>query len=784
MVAFGTFDLNVMNGNFDIEVDNELSLKSRKGNIILKTEGDFDLLENDGITEKGFQNLGKRGNIQIISTFGNINLQCVEDSSKANFHNRTTIVPWNPGFLAEIAAQANNPLFENFNKNSALWQGEKFLKDFSIKDLTSNFSLDKFLDLFNKIKNELFIYDGLPVFLPTKMIIQNPNIQAPLNTDDISWIPTFRSELNDWRENDSNVNWKLPGRCMGNINIETWSGDINIKTDSSLGCAGNILISAKESGGTFPGYKIGTIDIKNEANKRIYPDPRDLFFDSDFKKRLNGQFQLFSHGTSEGDKILSSEMRTSLLPTEANNQLKAIIPGISFDWKSLGYDKFYENDSNCIKIISKGQKSLKDNEKEIISLSEQNTIESLRKLTPPKLGCPKCISDFFIGLPGIQDLCYSSEKYDKIALSGFHKYCFSRFNPFKKTNARGTFNLTSFNYNELSLGDGHAIEIGFCDKELTGPNMGAINISCAGDFNKYINRNEHKVVNQEYPEGKLVVNNTYSEYFYDDKWPELLCDATRVIGELWNSTIGLINLREGNIDLSLFGQDIISTVLNIKGLDSNFPINKFYDFGYQAVSEQILGSKIINKNITNRFNSFDFGISGENAYEWLKKPSDTSMLKYQVINDNYDQHIVNFDEAISSKVGDYREFLFKCVDPWPITINIDHYGNKSEQLETFTLNKNSNKKLDLYWDKKHIENHISMPNLKFSDYSYLSNEVGNKGINTKEIFDITLMGKDLIEHLNIKDNNYIINSTSFNDFQSYQWNRINKSCNILFRYSR
>ena len=566
------YDLKIIGGNFNIEVKNDLDIKtaenisllSYSGNILLKTNGDFELLNNETMSVQGFNNLGKKGNIQLISTFGNINLQCIEDQTKADFHEKTVVVPWNPSFVTEMLSRLSMVEDDsNKQQSTILLKGELFFKDIPLEELTSAFSLEMFVDFIKNIMDELIIYDGLPVFLPSKMIIQNPEPNVLNNVDDLTWIPNFRNELKDWRDDDDeNIYWKLPGKLMGNINIETWSGDINIKTESTIGCAGNISISASESGGTLPGYKIGTIDIKNNANKRIYPDPRDLFFDSNYEKRLLGQLELFTHGSSKYDKILSSEMRTSVLPTKVDNVLKSILP-FSFNWKSLGYDKFYEDDNNCAKILTRGEINL-DNATVWLDEDTKTSITDLKDNPAPVLGCTKCISDYLLGLPGIQDVCYATEKYDKIALNGFHKYCFSKFNPSDRSSARGTFNLDSMNYDSLSVGDGHAIEMEFCDKELTGPNMGAINISCAGDFNKYINRNEHKVVNNENPEGRYVVNNVYSEYYYDDKWPEALFAVSQAIGNPWNATIGkLINLREGNFDLSIFGQKIVSTTLNI-----------------------------------------------------------------------------------------------------------------------------------------------------------------------------------------------------------------------------
>ena len=113
----------------------------------------------------------------------------------------------------------------SFNKYEATTKGLNFPTDI--------FDIQGFIQFFASLPN-LLIYDGLPVFLPTKMIVQNPNIPEPNNINDLNWVPKFRSEASDWRNIPDDVYWKLPGKLIGNINIETWSGDTEVLSDAKV----------------------------------------------------------------------------------------------------------------------------------------------------------------------------------------------------------------------------------------------------------------------------------------------------------------------------------------------------------------------------------------------------------------------------------------------------------------------------------------------------------------------------------------------------------------------
>lgn len=755
LTVLGSYNWTIDNG-FELTAVNDISFLSQEGNINLKTAGNFELLKNGMMTGKGYQNLGTKGNIQLISTFGNINLQCIEDITKADFHEKTVIIPWNPSFLTKISSMSS--MYSGFSKENILLQGEGFLKD--IDDL-SQLDVSVVISLISSLKN-LLIYDGLPVFLPTKMIIQNPNTAEPMNDNDLSWIPVFRNEPKDWRVIPDDIQWKLPGRCMGNINIETWSGDINIKTDSSLGCAGNISLYANESTGTMPGYKIGTIDIKSNANKRIYPDPRDLFFDSNFDKKLQGKLEIFSHAASD-----KPQLRNSILPPVLNTILQTFLQGMGeITCKAVDYDKFY--DTYGLDVVSKGGLS---------STDLLNKLEEIKKQPAPKMGCIKCISDYLLGLPGVQDLCYMSEKYENFGVGGLHEYCFSKFSPWEKTivddihSARGVFNAESLKYESLSIGDGHAIEMGFCDRELTGPNMGGINISCYGDFNKFIGRNEHKNINNTLEDGKVTINNVHSEIYYDDKFPPILQTVTDLIATPWNSTIAQIfQFNEGNFDANVLGISIFSTILNLKGLNAEFPQNKFRIFGYDTISENAMGNLILNNHISHRYHGYDFGFTVKTCYEFLTDMSSAlDKIKYEVINDNWDQHIVTFDEKINSKKGESRDFCIKAKSPYPITIDIDCYGNRTQHFETFLNTKTVTKQLHFLWDTDRINKHLAMPKLTIIDKAENCDEIGNKNLKKEDLFYIesALAPKPLME---FTSTSHIINSKSYDDYLDYEWN--------------
>lgn len=554
-------------GAYDCLVGESIKTISYRGNITLETKGDFELMKEGKITQKGFNNIGTKGNIQVISTFGNINLQCKKDESKALFNKKSVVIPWNPGFVAEMEKVA--ALYPAFNKHQAILGAEEFPTNIS--------DIGSFTSLFNSLST-LFIYDGLPVFLPTRMIVQNPNIPIPSSTDDLSWIPNFRSEAKDWRSITSSEYWKLPGRMMGNINIETWSGDINIKTKSELGCAGNINIEATESAGTLPGYKIGSINMVNNGRKRIYPDPRDLFLDSNFNSRNAGKLELFTHGTN-----LTDSFRRSVLPTAADSILQSTT-GFSFNWKATNYDKFY--DMYGINVISRGNFGA-------MSKLALTRLNDLKKRPAPVLGCIKCISDYLLGMPGVQDICYASEDFSKFSCeeNGLHIYGFSKYNPFDTKNPRGTFNILAGDFDKISIGDGHAIEKGFIDKEYVGKNIGYFSINSSGSFNQTIGRNYNFKCNTDYKDGKKSISYTYTEKWYDDVWPLSFKAAYGALTSLAVPGFSYIGtLSKGNFNINKIPKvGDVKTSFNY--LDPVLPSSAFMIIGYHVKDENITGSK-------------------------------------------------------------------------------------------------------------------------------------------------------------------------------------------------
>lgn len=145
---------------------------------------------------------------------------------------------------------------------------------------------------------QMLLYDGFPTFLPCKMIMQNPNIAPPSG----DWLSEFRYIDDDWL-NITNTNyWKLFSKTIGNIDIRSWSGDINICTSGTLGNAGNINISAKNKYGNLPEYKTGNVNITADTPFRVYTDPRDLFLDTHLLGKLTGKFAWFSNANGPTGK--------------------------------------------------------------------------------------------------------------------------------------------------------------------------------------------------------------------------------------------------------------------------------------------------------------------------------------------------------------------------------------------------------------------------------------------------------------------------------------------------
>lgn len=268
----------VAGGEYNLKANENVEVTSKNGNIDLKTLGLFELMGTDGnITPAGYSNIGTRGNINLTSTFGNIGINTVENELVADFKKEYTCIAWNPMYLKQMALLSN------------------ILPDLDINEILKPAKIDTSLTgIFNFLKKAA-LFDGFPAYLPCKMIMQNPNITATDEPTDA--LKMFRSIDDDWT-NITNTNyWKLISNVMGNIDIKSWSGNINVVTSGTLGNAGNINILANNKHGGLPGYTAGNVNIKANTPFRVYSDPRDLFLDTHLVGKLMGKFAWFNTAT-------------------------------------------------------------------------------------------------------------------------------------------------------------------------------------------------------------------------------------------------------------------------------------------------------------------------------------------------------------------------------------------------------------------------------------------------------------------------------------------------------
>lgn len=96
-----------------LNVSDDIIASSLSGNIQLVTQGRFPLFDaNNNVTGEGYNNLGTRGNIKIVSTLGNIGVYTVENTKIGTLNKPYACVPWNPSFLRQlrIVAQIFNNL--------------------------------------------------------------------------------------------------------------------------------------------------------------------------------------------------------------------------------------------------------------------------------------------------------------------------------------------------------------------------------------------------------------------------------------------------------------------------------------------------------------------------------------------------------------------------------------------------------------------------------------------------------------------------------------------------
>lgn len=261
--------------NINIQATEILNLISTHNNINIMTKGLFDITDASGnVTSNGYNNIGNKGNIIIRSTFGNIGIETVEDIQRANLQKPYVCVPWNPSFINEVSNSAIASSTKNASDGFEIVPKDKVAATV-LADISG--SVTSTASWLSYMKTN-YLFDGFPSFLPCRMIMQNPNITVtkPKNT----WIEDFRSIQLDWTQPLNVTYWKMVSKLIGNINISSWAGDISITTDGKLGNAGNININAQNQHGGLPGYKCGSVNISADSPKKIFTDPRDLFFDS------------------------------------------------------------------------------------------------------------------------------------------------------------------------------------------------------------------------------------------------------------------------------------------------------------------------------------------------------------------------------------------------------------------------------------------------------------------------------------------------------------------------
>lgn len=316
--------LHVQNDYF-INVMNDYKIMSHRGNISIQTLGDFEVLNNDGnISADGYNNLGTKGNIVLKSTLGNIGLETVP-SEFVNFDIEDVCIPWNPSYLNQMQILANIGVTPENIVNAG-----KPPEDFV-----------EFLTWLQNTANLLF--DGFPTYTPCKMIMQNPNIQAPSGVADGSWLKNFRSIDDDWKNITNTAYWKLISKVVGNVSIDSWTGDISLRTQGQLGNAGNINLLANNMYGGLAGYETGNVKIMSNSPFRVYTDPRDLFFDSDLTSKMTGKIICFS--------TVSGSMTPKVAKYKPMEKAQALLEVIGVPVQ-FGFTTDNSNGGGCMKCIN------------------------------------------------------------------------------------------------------------------------------------------------------------------------------------------------------------------------------------------------------------------------------------------------------------------------------------------------------------------------------------------------------------------------------------------------
>jgi hypothetical protein len=200
-------------------------------------------------------------------------INTIENKKLSDLEGEYICIPWNPSYLNQLTLVSQ--IIPGFDE------------DMILKEVSVPTDLGGILTFLS----QMVLFDGLPTFLPCKMIMQNPNVEPVMPS---GLLKKFRTIADDWTNITNKEYWKLIGKVVGNIDIKSWSGDINIMTEGTLGNAGNINIRAKNKYGALPGYKTGNVIITADDPQRIFTDPRDLFLDTHLMGKLQGKFAWFS----------------------------------------------------------------------------------------------------------------------------------------------------------------------------------------------------------------------------------------------------------------------------------------------------------------------------------------------------------------------------------------------------------------------------------------------------------------------------------------------------------
>jgi hypothetical protein len=308
----------------EYNVNDNIAWVTKTGNIDLTTLGEFEIVDGNGnITANGYKNIGTRGNIRLTSTFGNIGLKTKEDKSLADLEKEFCCVAWNPGYLKQMGLIAQ--ILPGIDETTIL------------QPVTPPTDIVGFFNFLLKAA----VYDGFPTFLPCKMIMQNPNIDPP----EEPWIQNFRTIDDYWDEITNVKYWKLISRAVGNIDLRSWSGDISLVTQGTLGNAGNINLIAKNKYGGLPGYDCATIKEITDTPFRIYTDPRDLFLDTHIGKITTGTFSWFSSSQGAPQSAPPAIVQKPLNPVQAILSLL----GIPFQF---GFSNTDSGGGGCMECIT------------------------------------------------------------------------------------------------------------------------------------------------------------------------------------------------------------------------------------------------------------------------------------------------------------------------------------------------------------------------------------------------------------------------------------------------